>query len=118
MEGKKSDLANFNTFVKLLKEPLSADTSYKLLDDPRNFPLYKAAWSNVYGNQTKEFKTENILQSISDMLQKATEDISSLKTEDVERIAEFCLTMNSIFLEENGRAISNAFNTRAQHASY
>lgn len=118
IEGKRSDLSNFNTFVKLLKEPLSADDSYKLLDDPRNIPLYKAAWSDVYGKSSKEVKTENILQFISDMLQKAAEDISSLKAEEIKRVAKFCLSMNSIFLEENGRAIGNAFHARSQHASY
>jgi len=118
IEGKKFDLANFNTFVKLLKEPLSADQSYKLLDDPRNIPLYKAAWANVYGNKSKEVKTEDILKFISDLLQKAEADISSLTHEEVKRIAKFCLTMNSIFLAENGRAMSSAFSTRSQHASY
>lgn len=118
IEGKKFDLANFNTFVKLLKEPLRADDSYKLLNDPRNIPLYKAAWSNVYGNQSGGTKTEDILKFISDLLEKAEDDISSFDPEEVKRIAKFCLTMHSIFLEENGRGISNAFSTRSQHASY
>jgi hypothetical protein len=87
IEGKKFDLANFNTFVKLLKEPLIADQSYKLLDDPRNIPLYKAAWSNVYGNPSKEVNTEYIMQFISDLLQKAETDISSLAPDEIKRIA-------------------------------
>jgi hypothetical protein len=118
IEGKNSNLAKFNTFVKLLKEPLKADNSYKLLDDPRKIPLYKAAWSDVYGKSSKVEKTEDILKCISDMLQRAEDDLCNMKPEEIQKIAKFCLTMNSIFLEENGRAISNAFHARSQHASY
>lgn len=117
IEGKATNLENFNEFVNLLKEPVHSENSYKLLQDPRNVPIYKAAWSNVYGGVTKDLKTEAVLSNIANLLKRFEENFQKQKPADVKKMVDFCLSLNSSFLDENGRSLNGAFNNRVQYAS-
>src|SRR5689334_1207022 len=78
-KGKSSSFDDYLKFVKLLEEPLAPDESYKLLYDARNLPLYRAAWSNVFGQSTTEVKTDVFLKRISDFLRGTLQNIEEGK---------------------------------------
>ncbi len=56
IDGLATNLENFQKFARLLREPILPGSEYKLLHDARNLPLYKAAWSNVYGQKIFRFE--------------------------------------------------------------
>jgi hypothetical protein len=119
LKGGKPGGDRFRYFAKLLREPISADHSYKLLYDARNLPLYREAWRVAFPDTTAldTAKGEALLGRIADALQTAEKAIETHKSFDVTGIARFCLHLNRIFLEENGRAYSESYKARASHAS-
>jgi DICT domain-containing protein len=117
IEGKASSLDSFKKFASLLKEPISPDSSYKLLYDARNLPLYKAAWLSACDPKAIDLKSEQFLQRVADLLQRAQDDIENGKTADKQRIADFCLALNRVFLEENAKNFESAYGARAYNAA-
>jgi hypothetical protein len=115
IEGKHSSLSDFRSFVSLLQEPITSNNSYKLLNDARNLPLYRAAYSNVFGSDTTK-QSDVLLQEISTLLKDAEQKIPNKKP-DREPIVRFCLALNRIFLAENARLYDDAYRARIKNAT-
>jgi hypothetical protein len=117
IEGLSSSLESFQKFAKLLKEPILPESEYKLLHDARNLPLYKAAWSNTYGQRNADLKPNVLLTKIAELLCSAEVEIDNWKKEDKQKVADFCLALNRAFLEENAKTYNMSYSARAMHAS-
>jgi hypothetical protein len=117
LQGKSSSFGGFREFVKLLEEPLAPDESYKLLYDARNLPLYRAAWSNVFGQSATEVKTEVFLRRVSDFLGSTLQNIEEGKSFKADEMSRFCLSLNQIFLQENAKQYAANYRTRMRNAA-
>lgn len=116
-QGKSRSFEDYRKFVKLLEEPLAPDESYKLLYDARNLPLYRAAWSNVFGQPATEVKTEVFLKRISEFLRGTLQNIEEGKSFKADEMSKFCLALNQIFLQENAKQYAANYRTRMRNAS-
>lgn len=117
VQGKTSSFDGFRSFVKLLGEPLAPNESYKLLYDARNLPLYRAAWSNVFGAAATEVKPEVFLKRISDFLGIALQQIEQKKQFKADEMSKFCLALNQIFLQENAKQYAANYRARMRNAA-
>lgn len=117
MLGKASSFDEYRKFVNLLEEPLAPNESYKLLYDARNLPLYRAAWSNVFGQAATEMKTEVFLKRFSELLRGTLQSIEQGKSFKADEMSKFCLALNQIFLQENARQYATNYRTRMRNAS-
>jgi hypothetical protein len=115
-QGGASSFEQYREFVKLLEEPLAPNESYKLLYDARNLPLYRAAWSNVFGQPATEVKTEVFLKRFSEFLRGTLQSLEQGKPFKVEEMSKFCLALNQIFLQENARQYATNYRTRMRNA--
>lgn len=112
IEGKETTLENFHKFARLLKEPISPSSSYKLLHDARKLPLYKAAWSESSASTTNSRST---IEEIARFLARA--ESNNWTHPDKVRMAEFCLALSRVFIEENAKDLISSYNARSIHAS-
>lgn len=112
LRNKSSSFQGYRGFVRLLEEPLVPNESYKLLYDARNLPLYKAAWSNVFGQAGTEVRADIFLKRVSDFLNNALQNIESGKPIKASELVRFCLALNQIFLEENARRYAANYRAR------
>lgn len=94
-QGKNSSFDDYRKFVDLLEEPLAPDESYKLLYDARNLPLYRAAWSNVFGQSATEVKTDIFLKRLSEFLRGTLQNIEDGKPYKADEMSKFCLAPKS-----------------------
>jgi hypothetical protein len=117
LNGKDSSFQKYREFVSLLEEPLVPNETYKLLYDARNLPLYKAAWSTVFGPAATELKADIFLKRVSDLLSNTLQNVENGKPFKAAEIAKFCLALNQTFLEENARLYAVNFRARMRNAS-
>jgi hypothetical protein len=117
IQGKTSSFEGYRRFVNLLEEPLAPNESYKLLYDARNLPLYRAAWSNVFGQSATEVKTEIFLKRFSDFLRNTLQSIEQAKPFKADEMSKFCLALNQIFLQENAKQYAANYRTRMRNAA-
>jgi len=114
---KSSSFQEYREFVNLLEEPLVSNESYKLLYDARNLPLYKAAWSNVFGQAATELKADLFLKRVSDLLNNTLQNIENGEPIKAADVIKFCLSLNQIFLEENARRYAANYQARIRNAA-
>jgi hypothetical protein len=117
VQGSASSFDQYREFVKLLEEPLATNESYKLLYDARNLPLYRAAWSNVFGQSATEVKTEVFLKRFSEFLRGTLQSIEQGKSFKADEMSKFCLALNQIFLQENAKQYAANYRTRMRNAA-
>ena len=117
VQGSASSFDQYREFVKILEEPLAPNESYKLLYDARNLPLYRAAWSNVFGQSATEVKTEVFLKRFSEFLRGTLQSIEQGKSFKADEMSKFCLALNQIFLQENAKQYAVNYRTRMRNAA-
>jgi hypothetical protein len=117
VQGSASSFDQYREFVKILEEPLAPNESYKLLYDARNLPLYRAAWSNVFGQSATEVKTEVFLKRFSEFLRGTLQSIEQGKSFKADEMSKFCLALNQIFLQENAKQYAANYRTRMRNAA-
>jgi hypothetical protein len=117
MQGRASSFEEYREFVHLLEEPIAPNESYKLLYDARNLPLYRAAWSNVFGQPATEVKTDLFLKRFSDFLRTTLQSIEQGKSFKADEMSKFCLALNQIFLQENAKQYAANYRTRMRNAA-
>jgi hypothetical protein len=114
---KGSSLEGYRAFVSLLEEPIAPNESYKLLYDARNLPLYRAAWSNVFGTAATEVKTDVFLKRVSEFLRSTLNNMEQGKPFKAEDMSKFCLALNQIFLQENAKQYAANYRARMRNAA-
>jgi hypothetical protein len=117
VQGSATSFDQYREFVKILEEPLAPNESYKLLYDARNLPLYRAAWSNVFGQSATEVKTEVFLKRFSEFLRGTLQSIEQGKSFKADEMSKFCLALNQIFLQENAKQYAANYRTRMRNAA-
>lgn len=107
IETEQRNFAKFESFVRLLQEPIGAEGQYKLLHDVRKLPLYRAAWVDVFGDSGLKLKSSVLLERLSKFLKNSIADIDKKTTKDLEQIVEFCLALNRAFVQQMPLAPKN-----------
>ena len=101
-DAPNAEFAHLAELVAMLRAPVDSDADYKLLTDARNIAIYRAAWEEAFGAESK-LKPDAFLTKLSGFLSKSIE--TNGRPRDSHSLYEFCLALNRLFLEKSANRL-------------